>query len=111
MPLAPHCPKGGPMRMPLAVVPALAAALLLPATSSAGIPPYVPDHEIVQGNPVIVVASLRPESIEYLPHQTPDGVSSWQYRAILDVESVLKGRLEQVEVPILLEYGVEPKVG
>src|SRR5262245_36415750 len=98
MPLARHCPKGGPMRMPLAVVAALVAALALPAASSAGIPPYVPDHKIVEGNPLIVVASLRPESIEYLPHQTPDGVSSWQYRAILDVESVLKGRLEKVAV-------------
>lgn len=99
------------MKVPLAVMAALVAALSLPVASSAGMSTYVPDHKIVEGNPLIVIARLRPESIEYLPEQEPSGGWRWQYRALLAVESVLRGHVKEGEIPILIEYGIEPKVG
>ncbi len=98
------------MKIPLVAAFTL-AALSLPASLSAEIPPYITDADIVQGEPLIVVGRLRPESIEYMEEKAPDGVRRWQYHALLTVESVVRGSLEEVEIPLVIEYGIEPKVG
>jgi hypothetical protein len=70
------------------------------------------DAMIVGRSELIVVGRLLPESIRYVPHRRqPDRGASWEHHATLAVSEVLKGTCSQAQVPIIIHYGLDLKVG
>lgn len=70
------------------------------------------DAMIVERSELIVVGRLLPGSIRYVPHRRqPDRGASWEHHATLAVSEVLKGTCSQAQVPIIIHYGLDLKVG
>ncbi|MHC4252624.1 MAG: hypothetical protein ACYS9X_26195 [Planctomycetota bacterium] len=70
------------------------------------------DAVVVERSQVIVVGRLKRGSIEYVPHKRkPNEGASWEHHAILIVSEVLKGTLDEREIPIIIHYGLTPVVG
>ena len=90
----------------------LATVLLVSLPVGAELRLPTPDAELVQRSELIAVGSLRPETVEYVPHQVQkDRGLSWEYHAVLVVSHWIKGKREEVEIPIVLQYGVEVRIG
>jgi len=95
---------------------ALALAFAWPLPGIAWMRLWYNDSEVVERSPLIVVGHLKRESIQRFYHQATgvernhDG-ASWEHHATLVVSKVLKGTLREVEIPIVLHYGLEPILG
>lgn len=99
--------------MPRAITGLVLATTLLCAVPAGAALRFVPpDETVVERAEVIAVGYLRPETIEYVPHVRKDEARSWEHHVILVVEHFVKGRREEVEIPIVLQYmAVTPQVG
>ncbi|MHC5056400.1 MAG: hypothetical protein ACYTKD_17015 [Planctomycetota bacterium] len=70
------------------------------------------DAVVVERSEVIAVARLKRDSIRYVPHQRkPHEGRSWEHHAVLIISEVLKGTLDEREIPIIIHYGLTPVVG
>lgn len=73
---------------------------------------YYEDAVVVERSEVILVGRLKKGSIEYVPHKRkPHEGRSWEHHAVLVVGQVLKGTLDEREIPIIIHYGLDPVVG
>ncbi|HWB60098.1 MAG TPA: hypothetical protein VG733_11445 [Chthoniobacteraceae bacterium] len=95
------------MRPPLCI---FACLILWTNSSEAWSRRPIPDTELVQQSELIVVAHVKPESIVYVPHPIKDGGMSWEHHATLVITSVLKGAYSKREVPVIIHYGLDPKI-
>ena len=74
--------------------------------------PEYEDATVVDRSELIVVAHIKPGSIEYVPHKTkPDEGARWEHHATLVISEVLKGECDDKEIPIVIHYGLDPVVG
>lgn len=79
--------------------------------AAAWLRPVYEDAVIVARSELIVTGHLEKNSIEYVPHDNkPDEGRSWEHHATLIASGVLKGDLKQKEIPIIIHYGLTPKV-
>ena len=68
------------------------------------------NNEVAERSEVIVVGALKRDSIQYVPHQSKYGASG-EYHVTLVIAEVLKGKLEQKEIPIIIHYGLDLAIG
>jgi hypothetical protein len=74
--------------------------------------PIYQDAEVVARSELIVVGRLDKDSLKYVSHEkTGSGGASWEYYATLQVSEVLKGTLQEKQIPIVINYGLDPLVG
>lgn len=70
------------------------------------------DAPVVERSELIVIAHLDKDSIKYVRHEkTGEGGRSWEHHATLVVTEVLKGTLKETQIPIVINYGLDPRVG
>jgi hypothetical protein len=92
----------------------LAIVLLLALTATAGAMrrPSHDDATVVQRSEIIVVGHLDWHSVVYVPHESPPGGGiSWEHHATLVVTETLKGSVKDKQIPIVINYGLDPLVG
>jgi hypothetical protein len=86
-----------------------AAILLLIGTPAFGwLRVRYEDLTVVQRSDLIVIAAVKPGSVVYIPHPTENGAHSWEHHATLLVRQVLKGHSTAKEIPVTIEYGMDP---
>ena len=72
----------------------------------------VEDAVLVERSELIVIGHLKADSIRYVPHQRKKNEGrSWEHHAVLAVTGVLKGRLDEKEISIVIHYGLDPYIG
>jgi hypothetical protein len=72
----------------------------------------VEDAVLVERSELIVIGQLKGDSIQYIPHKREKNEGrSWEHHAVLAVAEVLKGRLDEREIPIVIHYGLDPYIG
>lgn len=90
----------------------LAIVLLSSDLANAWERPRYEDATVVERSELIVVGHLEADSIKYVPHKRKAGEGkSWEYHATLVIRDVLKGSSESRGIPIILHYGLSPRVG
>jgi len=88
------------------------AILVVGCLGRAEIRPQFDDGEVIDRSDLIVVGRLRKDSIRYVPHERRrDEGASWEHHAVLVIAEVLKGAIQQKEIPITIHYGLTPVVG
>ncbi len=84
---------------------------LLANPALAWLRPHYEDAVVVERSELIVVARLKPGTIQYVPHKkTPGSGASWEHHAVLVITEVLKGKCREKEIPIIIHYGLTPVV-
>ncbi len=69
-------------------------------------PPYE-DATVVGRSELIVVAHLKEGSIVKVSHEgSPVAGASWEYHAKLEISTVLKGKCDAKEIPLVIHYGL-----
>jgi len=72
----------------------------------------VEDAVLVERSELVVIGHLKSDSIKYVPHQREKNEGrSWEHHAVLAVTEILKGRLDEKEIPIVIHYGLDPYIG
>jgi hypothetical protein len=67
---------------------------------------------MLERSELIVVGHLEADSIKYVPHKRKAGEGrSWEHHATLVISDVLKGSSDSRSIPIILHYGLSPRVG
>jgi hypothetical protein len=90
----------------------LAIALLSPTLAHAWLRPSCEDATVVERSELIVVGHLKADSIKYVLHERKaDEGRSWEHHATLVISDVLKGSLDSRRIPIIVHYGLSPRVG
>ncbi len=71
------------------------------------------DGEVVERADAIVVATIKPGSIKYVPHtaKKPSHGRSWEHHVTIVVKRTIKGELTAGEHRVILHYGLTPCVG
>lgn len=70
------------------------------------------DATVVDRSELIVVGHLKEGSIHHVPHKKkPHEGASWEHRAVLGITKVLKGKCSKAKIPIIIHYGLDPRVG
>lgn len=69
------------------------------------------DATVVERSELIAVGHLKKDSIHYIPHHSNGGGASWHHNATLIVTRVIKGKSANQEIPITIQYGMDPFVG
>jgi hypothetical protein len=73
--------------------------------------PTYEDATIVERTELLVVAHLKRDSIQKVPHDRKPGEgASWEHHATLVITDVLKGKCDKREIPVILHYGLTPLV-
>jgi hypothetical protein len=91
---------------------AIVLLLALTATAGAWRRPSHDDATVVQRSEIIVVGHLDWHSVVYVPHESPPGVGiSREHHATLIVAETLKGSVKDKQIPIVINYGLDPLVG
>jgi hypothetical protein len=89
-----------------------AIVLLSSDFANAWLRPRYEDATIVERSEVIVIGHLEADSIKYVPHERKaDEGRSWEHHATLVISDVLKGSSDSRSIPIILHYGLSPRVG
>ncbi|MCL2640099.1 MAG: hypothetical protein FWD53_04570 [Phycisphaerales bacterium] len=96
--------------------PQLLLAIILIATCSlpahAWLRLHYEDAQIVERSELIVVGSLKTDSLMIVPHPKPKyGGVSWETHAMLTIREVVKGELNEKEIPIVIRYGLDVSTG
>lgn len=90
----------------------LSAILLLALCPNAALAWLRSTHEdatIVERSELIVVAHLKPGSIQKIDHDKKPGEgASWEHHATLVITTVLKGKCDKKEIPVIVHYGLTP---
>jgi len=95
--------------------------------------PSYEDETIVERAEVIAVGHLKENSVQYVPHPNtpeedkeyvemqrrsrPDVTNpvphpmSWEHRAMLVITQTIKGEPGGKEIPIIINYGLQPRIG
>ncbi len=99
------------MMRPTPCVLLLTALLLGYAYPSwAWLRPRYEDITVVERSELIVVARLKPGSVERVEHpREPGDGRSWEFHATLVISEVIKGESSDKEVPVILHYGLTPR--
>lgn len=72
----------------------------------------VEDAALVERSELIVIGHLKADSIRYVPHKREKNEGmSWEHHAVLAVTEVLKGKLDEKKIPIVIHYGLDPYIG
>ena len=72
----------------------------------------VEDAVLVERSELIVVGHLKADSIMYVPHKRDKNEGrSWEHHVVLAVTEVLKGKLDEKEIPLVIHYGLDPYIG
>ena len=72
----------------------------------------VEDAVLVERSELIVIGHLKADSIKYVPHKREKNEgASWEHHAVLAVTEVLKGKLDEKEIPLVIHYGLAPYIG
>ena len=72
----------------------------------------VEDAVLVERSELIVVGHLKADSIKYVPHERDKNEGrSWEHHAVLAVMEVLKGKLDEKEILLVIHYGLDPYIG
>jgi len=91
---------------------AFVSLLALSATAGAWLRPAYSDATVAERSEIIVVGHLDWHSVTYVPHERPAGQGrSWEHHAVLIVTETLKGSVEDKQIPIVINYGLDPLVG
>ena len=91
---------------------AAATVLALTATAGAWRRTEYNDATVVERSEIIVVGHLDWHSVVYVPHESPPGGGiSWEHHATLIVAETLKGSVTEKQIPIVINYGLDPLVG
>lgn len=102
-------------------------------TVSAGLLVTYEDTTVVGRAELVVVGHLKENSVQYVPHpNTPDEDKeyvemerrsrpniinpiphpmSWEHQAILVITEIIKGKPSGEEIPIVINYGLETRIG
>ncbi|HUT31023.1 MAG TPA: hypothetical protein VMX13_14615 [Sedimentisphaerales bacterium] len=73
---------------------------------------HVEDAVLVARSEHIVVGHLEADSVKYVPHERENNRGrSWEHHATLAITEVLKGNLDEKEIPIVIHYGLDPYIG
>lgn len=89
----------------------LAIVLLSSDLANAWHRPRYEDATVVERSELIVVGHLEADSIKYVPHKRKVGEGrSWEHHATLVISDVLKGSSDTRGIPIILHYGLSPRV-
>jgi hypothetical protein len=88
------------------VLSAILLIVLCPASALAWLRPTFEDATVVARSELIVVARLKPGSIQKLIHVRNS--ASWEYHATLVISSVLNGKCDKKEIPVVIHYGLTP---
>lgn len=90
----------------------LSAIVLLaecPNAALAWLRPILEDATVVERSELIVVAHLKPGSIKKIDHdKQPWEGASWEHHATLVITTVLKGKCDKKEIPVIAHYGLKP---
>jgi hypothetical protein len=71
--------------------------------------PTYEDATVVERSELIVVAHLKEGSVLKVFHaKPPNGGASWEYHATLVISTVLKGKCDKKEIPLIIHYGLSP---
>jgi hypothetical protein len=71
----------------------------------------VEDATVVERSELIVVAHLKKGSILKVSHEkSPVAGASWEHHAVLVITTVLKGKCDKQEIPLIIHYGLLPLV-
>ena len=90
----------------------LAIVLLSSDLANAWHRPRYEDATVVERSELIVVGHLEADSIKYVPHKRKAGEGrSWEHHATIVISDVLKGSSDSRSIPIILHYGLSPRVG
>ena len=88
--------------------------LLVPCSNAAHalLRPSYEDATVVERSELIVVAHLKEDTIQYVPHKKKrhEG-ASWEHHALLVITEVLKGTCHRTGIPVIIHYGLTPVVG
>jgi len=89
------------------------AIVLLPSNLvNAWLRPRYEDATIVERSELIVVGHLEADSIKYVSHKRKAGEGrSWEHHVTLVISDVLKGISDSRSIPVILHYGLSPRVG
>ena len=91
---------------------AFLAIILIAATAGAWERPNYTDAEIVSRAQLIVVGRIKPDTLTLVEHKTRPGSGlSWEHHGVLIITEVLKGRMVEKEIPVIIHYGLDPVVG
>lgn len=69
------------------------------------------DSIVVARAELMVVGRLKQSSIQKVAHDNGQRGASWEYHTTLIVNHVLKGKLTEKEIPIVIHYGLSPIKG
>jgi hypothetical protein len=73
--------------------------------------PTYEDATVVERSELIVVAHLKEGSIRKISHEKPpNSAASWEHHATLVITTVLKGKCDKQEIPLIIHYGLLPLV-
>src|SRR4051812_30271718 len=91
------------------VLSALLLLALCPGAARAWLRSTHEDATVVERSELIVVAHLKPGSIQKVDHDKQPGEGrSWEHHATLVITTVLKGTCDKKEIPVILHYGLTP---
>jgi hypothetical protein len=83
--------------------------ILCPKVALAWLRPTYEDATVVERSELIVVAHLKEGSILKVSEvKPPNGAASWEHHAVLVISTVLKGKCDKQEIPIIIHYGLSP---
>jgi hypothetical protein len=86
--------------------------ILCPKVALAWERPTYEDATVVERSELIVVAHLKEGSILKVSHEkSPVAGASWEYHATLVISTVLKGKCDKQEIPLIIHYGLSPLDG
>ena len=69
------------------------------------------DAVIVERSELIVVGRLKPQNVRLVEEKGPNRGAPREFHATLIVSQVVKGKLKEKPVPIIIHYGLTPVVG
>ncbi|MDX9971739.1 MAG: hypothetical protein RBU21_01985 [FCB group bacterium] len=70
------------------------------------------DATVVDRSELIVVGHIKKGSVRDVAHAVPPGGGkSWHHTAVLCIAETIKGKTEKTEIPIIIHYGLDPRVG
>jgi len=89
----------------------MSGTIILSSQAYARERPLFEDAVVVERSELIAIGHLKKGSIKYVPHhKEPSEGRSWEHHATLVVTEVIKGTFDKKKIPIIIHYGLAPKV-
>ncbi len=69
------------------------------------------DEAVVGRSDLMVIGTVKDGSVRYVPHADDGRGRSWEHQLTLSVSEVVKGDDRRAELPVTVDYGLDPIVG